>query len=614
MVQRISPVPSISHDVIESLVLESTNVDNAPTASPVPTLAPESTTLLGRLFGTGSRNVTTRRAVSPTTVSTERESQSIVDRQLLLQLRLDTEAAELTLKKTLAEKALAIANRDLKQLTLETLELDRKISQAHSRNSQSDRNSPHSSVRGGSTSPPGGHLVASPQLRPHSPAGPGDLSVRFLLEQMQIIQQQAEDRRQQAEERADIRRLEADTQAEAHRRADRMAADTRVEQLEARLQALSHIRPTTPPPKVATGFRSNKCFEHVQPFSGEPGQRLRTWFQGFQKAASISGLNEHDTILELRLKLSGAASAAYTRGFADELNPTVVEVMAWLSNDFGTPYEEAHLFAAYVQCRRSHGSSGKDYLRMLATAQQEMQAAGIPLIRSPDEDHYYLCELGLSVQQRQTFLAQLSGGADVSDTYLRSLSPATEAGRRDSIMNPQDSDDRRACFSRRKNLIVAFLTHDQGDGKAARAAVTQATPVDSTPDPATVDSSPVPPTSVTPGKASATYSMPECRCMVNRADRIAEAFPKHSRHGFGQPRPAAPPPEYHGPNPQHASENQAEFTKRKTAGACFHCPMTGTCKVDYKLFHTMCPTHGRDASSSTRRNDLTRVKGAGSVF
>ena len=67
----------------------------------------------------------------------------------------------------------------------------------------------------------------------------------FLLEQMQIIQQQAEDRRQQAEERADIRRLEADTQAEAHRRADRMAADTRVDQLEARLQALSHIRPTT---------------------------------------------------------------------------------------------------------------------------------------------------------------------------------------------------------------------------------------------------------------------------------------------------------------------------------------------------------------------------------
>jgi hypothetical protein len=244
-----------------------------------------------------------------------------------------------------------------------------------------------------------------------------------------------------------------------------------------------------------------------------------------------------------------------------------------------------------------------------------MQAAGMPLIRSPDEDYYYLCELGLSTQQRQTFLAQLSGGADVSDTYLRGLSPSTEAGRRESLLNPQDSDDRRGCFSRRKHLITAFLNHDQGDGKVARAAVTVAPPADR--------ESATPARTVTPPTEPASSTLPdwsqsECRCMTNRADRVARAESKPSsrdRHGHSHPAVVGlPPPEYHGPNPQNESVNQAEFAKRKSSGACFHCPMTGACKVDYNLFHTMCPTHGRSASSHSRKNDLTRVKGAGTIF
>lgn len=89
---------------------------------------------------------------------------------------------------------------------------------------------------------------------------------------------------------------------------------------------------------------------------------------------------------------------------------------------------------------------------MLATAPQAMQAAEMPLIRSPDEDYYYLCALGLSTQRLQTFLAQLSSGANVSDTYLLGLSLGTEASRRESLLNPQDSDDRFGC---RKHLITA---------------------------------------------------------------------------------------------------------------------------------------------------------------
>ncbi len=149
-------------------------------------------------------------------------------------------------------------------------------------------------------------------------------------------------------------------------------------------------------------------------------------------------------------------------------------MLACLAKDFWVPYEEAVLYAAYVQSPRVARSSGRDYLRTLTTAQHNMQAAGIPLTLSPAsaEQRYYMCELGLSAPQRQIFLAQLSGRADVSDDYLQSLSPDTAVRRRESLLNPQDSDKRRACFARRLVLIEAFLHHDLGDGKAARAATT----------------------------------------------------------------------------------------------------------------------------------------------
>ncbi len=75
-----------------------------------------------------------------------------------------------------------------------------------------------------------------------------------------------------------------------------------------------------------------------------------------------------------------------------------------------------------------------DYLRALTTAQWNMQAAGIPLTLSTAEQCYYMCELGLSTLQRQAFLAQLSGRADVSDDYLQSLSPDAVVRRRESLL------------------------------------------------------------------------------------------------------------------------------------------------------------------------------------
>jgi hypothetical protein len=85
-----------------------------------------------------------------------------------------------------------------------------------------------------------------------------------------------------------------------------------------------------------------------------------------------------------------------------------------------------------------------------------------------------MCESALSALQRQTFLAQLSGLANVSHDYLQSLSPEAVVCRRESLLNPQDSDERLACFLCRLTLIEAFLQHDLGADKADQAAATMA--------------------------------------------------------------------------------------------------------------------------------------------
>jgi hypothetical protein len=232
----------------------------------------------------------------------------------------------------------------------------------------------------------------------------------------------------------------------------------------------AHLIPASLGPaatNVYTGF--NPCFEAMASFTGENGQPLRPWFNEFQNTVDIAGLSQDDALRELRLKLVGAPTSRYLEAFrGDDARPTILEVLACLAKDLGVAYEEAILYAAYVQSPRAARSSGRDYLRTLTTAQRNTQAAGIPLTLSPAEQRYYMCELGLSAPQRQTFLAQLSGRADVSDNYLQRVSLDTAVRRRESLLNPQDSDERRACFSRRLVLIEAFLHHDLGNARQPR--------------------------------------------------------------------------------------------------------------------------------------------------
>ena len=63
------------------------------------------------------------------------------------------------------------------------------------------------------------------------------------------------------------------------------------------------------------------------------------------------------------------------------------------------------------------------------------------------------------------------------------------------------------------------------------------------------------------------------------------------------------PPEYFDPHDPH---DTAEFSR-----ACFHCPMD---KVDYTLWHTLCPTHGKDSRKTDRLASSKHVRGAGRLF
>ena len=296
---------------------------------------------------------------------------------------------------------------------------------------------------------------------------------------------------------------------------------------------------------------------------------------------------------ELRLKLVGVPSALFLAAFnGEDARPTILEVLACLAKDYGIPYEEAMLYAAYAQCQRTAHSSGRDYLRALTTAQRNMQAAGIPLTLSPAEQRYYMCELGLSALQRQTFLAQLSGRADVSDDYLQSLSQEAVVRRRESLLNPQDSDERRACFARRLVLIEAFLHHDLGDGKAARAAVTTGTAEDDAG--STLPATPA--TTSTPVPALTSQDR-AARVRVLKADWQV----RHDRVG--------PPPQYFGPNALHLAANQTMYDRRVSTQACFGCTPDQMTATPPGQRHWECKHHGQNASPEER---LVRVTGSGS--
>ena len=511
-----------------------------------------------------SRNAVASPLAEPTVIS------SVQDQ--LIQLRFDTESAELKAMEAAAQEATAISQRNTKRMALESLDLDRQYLDREQRYSSShgSRSSSHESAKG--PTPPRHRQAAG---RPPSPplAGASDL-VTVLLH----LEAQRREDRQEAVERA-----------EAQRREDRREAAEREERIEARFRAM-----TSAAPPSTSGFTPNKGLYAIPPFTGADEQELRPWLHLFQSTAEILELSDAATARELRLKLADRALKSYNLRFRPETKPTVAEVVAHLSTEFVKKYQGAILFGEYFQYKRKAGSAGRDVQRDLNNAWQAMRDDGIPVDNmSPDEERYYLYQLALTSTQSAQFLASLSSTALASDDYLRSLTPPSEGDRRISLARPQNSEARTDCFRLRVTLIEAFLNHDHGDpghGRGARAAVTAGTPDDTTGTvPSQGTASPPPPLAATtvPGG-----SLKEARVRALKAEWELQ----------GQ---RTTPPLYHGKNDTHLAANSATFAERKARRACFRCRED---QLVQGQLHWECKFHGKDAPEASRKE---RVPGSG---
>jgi hypothetical protein len=314
---------------------------------------------------------------------------------------------------------------------------------------------------------------------------------------------------------------------------------------------------------------------------------------------------------EVFLKLTGVAKDWYTYRFKDLSEaefPAWSTLYAALLDEYSRAYQAADAFHALQSATRVPGSTGLEALARIAALQTALSRKGVPVTAGVNEQHAYVLQNQLNAGDeliRWTSLANACAAisdAKLNEMELRSVAPAA----RRLTCTPAE---REHFFS----LRVAHLTNylrEQGPATTgrhpgtARAAVVEATPpaspVAMPPSllAVTVGSPPGPPptspTSVGPPGAGSEL---ECRIVVARADRIIAAT------GRGRPnnRPLDPP-RYEGSD--HA-KNQAEFAKRQACGACFACTMA---EVDYSLFHTLCPRHGRGSSARSR---AIRVAGSG---
>lgn len=408
-----------------------------------------------------------------------------------------------------------------------------------------------------------------------------------------------------AAERED-RAAEREDRREQQRREDQQEAANREDRQEARRAGqAAHLQTqaASEGPHSTAGFQSNKAFAALPSFSGS-GDNFREWQEEFMSKASIVGVH-HDNLREFRLKLTGAARAHYHGTYTESCTPTLLEAMAHLASEFGVKYGESKLWRDVYQLKRKPGSSGKDFMRTLAANRKRMLDAGIPAVRSEAENMYYLHEGSLRPDQLPIFLAQLSANKDVSDTHLQSITGATYGPRRDSFAPSEvSSAERTTLFELRLTRIIAFLNHDlieAGHGGAARAAATTGISSDTDDTPNTRP--PTPPGTSTRAPSAAWQADREARCCACRAARLDAADGRTTKNN--KPKPA---PKYHGAD---VPRNEAEFARRRLAGACFQCPNH---MVDHALRFTLCPTHGTNSTLADRMDPSKYVEGSGSRF
>ena len=575
--------PSIRYDS-EDLVSEPhieispVNLDNAPNPSPVqPTVVTTPSTSIFRFLSRPTSlnpNVTdrSRRVASvdlPITPSRE---------ALLVNLREETEAAELRAKLALADEATALARRNTKLLDLEALELDRKCNLLRKSRSPSPQ------------------LPGSPGSATSMPAPSADVLGGFLA----VLQSMEQARRadlQMAEERAE--RQEARHQAQATAFAERQE-----ERHQAQLAAMAASQPATRPQSVGR-YVVGVALMHVVPeFTGDGSEDWGAYRRSFEGFATAHGIPESHWPNELFIKLRAKAKSWYENTFQADTFPPWGQLTSGLQRRFGLRYAAAEAWTQLCAATRQPNESGPGALQRLQELQRTLARLGVPSNPGPIERMCYLLQQQLTSDERTRWIAAANATADVSDDAIHDLEAAatpelTAKGRQSLAVEERDP-----WFRPRLEHLTTFL-RDQPNSPGGRCPPARAAAlVETVGPPGASDSA----TLENPAPLASTTEITdgECRVRVARADRIDASL------GLRQPKGTPlPPPEYFGPNPQHEAQNKGEFEKRKTLGVCFTCPNKW---VTYTQNHLDCPYHGTAAPSSKRNQGEYRVKGAGRSY
>ena len=539
--------------------------------------------------------ITTRRimtAPSPELPASQSPTQEVASQDQLLQLRAQYDAAELLAKTAKAEARAARARKMTQQLDLETR------AQALRSNSSSPRASP---------------TASSP--RAWSPPAPSQQGTDLAAVLLHLEAQRRNDALQREEERRREQRAR-----DEDRRADRQAAEERAAQTEAHhqaqlaaLMAASHPARTTGNSYVVGRALANA----TSVFTGDGTADCGTYLRTLERLFKAHGIPDSHWPNELFIKLAGQAKGWYEHAFPDpDTFPPWSQLTSGMLSRFGPRYAAADAWASTCSATRQEGESGLAALQRLDELQQASLLLGLPTHIGPIEKQCYQLQRLLSSEEKRVWSAAANALSQVSDDAIRALEVTAAAAAlattgRQSLGSSVPIDERDAWFEPRLAHLLTFLKdqpgHPLGAGRRqpARAAAIYEATGDTHPTPPQAALLPVsPPLQAPPTPMIQAHdgSVEEARCIALRANREMAAR---------RPDKPVPPPAYEGTN---ATANQAEFEKRKACGACYLCPMRGPGKVNYAIFHTQCPAHGRSSTPEDRRNSAKRVTGSGSTF
>ena len=545
---------------------------------------------------TSDAQITTRRRMtehSPELPASQSPAQEVTSQDQLLQLRAQYDAAELLAKTAEAEARAARARKTTQQLELETR------AQALLSNSSSPRASP---------------TASSP--RAWSPPAPSQHGTDLAAVLLHLEAQRRNDALQREEERRREQRERAED-----RRADRQAAEERAAQTEVHHQAQLAALTAASHPVRSTGNTyvvGRALANATSVFTGDGTADCGTYLRTLERLFKAHGIPDSHWPNELFIKLAGQAKGWYEHAFPDpDTFPPWSQLTSGMLSRFGPRYAAADAWASTCSATRQEGESGLAALQRLDELQQASLLLGLPAHIGPIEKQCYQLQRLLSSEEKRVWSAAANALSQVSDDAIRALEVTAAAAAlattgRQSLGSSVPIDERDSWFEPRLAHLLTFLKDQPGHPlgacrrQPARAAViceaTGGTPPTS-PHAALLYTPPQDPPA--PMILAHDGSVEEAKCITLRANREMAAM---------RPSKPAQPPAYEGNSPTKATANQAEFEKRKACGACYHCPMRGPGKVNYAIFHTQCPTHGRSSTLEDRRDPTKRVAGAGSIF